>query len=354
MNIKIQGSELNRMMRTMTQCINPKDQNKGNIEIIYDNNLLSIRGTNGSFSAVVSTPILGGDGEVFCVDGTMFARACSMCNGEIEIRTDGKVCTIKGAGRTRLPIVQATIPAFERVSGKTCTVRAEAFTRGYNSVSYAISADQGRIVLTGVLIESMDGGIRMLTLDGFRMAMESVPCEAQEMKIVVPGSFMKLVSSSTAAGETITLTTDGKRIQADTDGTMLACTLLSGDFPDYNRIMPADFKTESLVHADQLQYALKSGSVVNQSNNLVKLVVSGDSITVMSNSEQADFDADVPCETQGDQLTIAFNYKYMMETINSIVGNEIVMRFNSAISPCIISGRDKDGFRLILPVRVAG
>ncbi len=354
MKIKIHSSELNRMMKTLTQCIDPKSAERGNVEIIYDNNLLSIRGTNGHYSAVMSTPILGGDGEIFCVDGTMFARVCAMCNGEIEISTDGKVCTVNGAGRTRLPLVDANIPAFDPVEGKECRIKSEAFSRGYSSVSYAISSDESRVVLTGVLMESSSKGMQMVTLDGFKMAMEYVPCETEEMRIIVPGAFMKLIASSTYAGETITLQTDGKRLQASTDGMMISCVLLSGDFPDYKRILPKEFKTESMVYADQLAYALKCGSVVNQSNNLVKLNVGETTMSVMSNSEQADFDADVECETHGDPLKIAFNHKFLMETINSITGNSIVMQFNSPITPCVVHEKDSDGWRLILPVRVAG
>ena len=354
MNIKLHSAELSRMMKTMTQCIDPKSQNLGNIEIIYDNNLFSIRGTNGQISAVMSAPVLGGNGESFCIDGTMFARVCAMCNDIVDVSTDGKVCTVKGAGRTRIPIVKAKIPAFEHVEGKTCTVRTEDFRAGYNSVSYAISSDQGRVVLTGVLMESTDDGMRMVSLDGFRMAVEDVSCESDDIRVVVPGAFMKLVATSTLLGERITLKTDGKRIQASTDSVLMSCTLLSDDFPDYKRILPTEFKTESLVAVDDIQNALKCGSVVNTSNNLVKMEVKEDAIKVMSNSEQADFDADVKCATNGDTLKIAFNHKYLLETIASVSEKSMTMRFNSSVSPCVIQGKDSNGCRLILPVRVAG
>ena len=354
MKIKIHSSELNRMMKTIVQCIDPKSQSLGNIEVVHDNNILSVRGTNGRYAAVMSTPVLGGDGESFCVDGQLFAKVCAMCSGEIDISTDEKSCTVKGAGRTRLPIVNAKIPAFEYVNGKACSIKAEAFSRGYSSVAYAISSDENRLVLSGVLMESDTEGVRMVTLDGFKMAMETVPCKTDDIQMIVPGAFMKLVSSSTFAGETITFKTDGKRVQVSTDGMAISCVLLSGEFPDYKKILPTVFKTSSLVYADQLQYALKCGGVVNQSNNLVKLNVGETSMTVMSNSEQADFDAEVGCETQGDALKIAFNHKFLMETITSIVGNEIVMQFNSPISPCVVKAKDSDGCRLILPVRVAG
>ena len=354
MNIKIHSSDINRMMKIITQCIDPKDSNRGNIEIIYENNLFSIRSSNGTYSAVTCTPVLGGDGESFCVDGTMFARVCAMCNGEISIITDSKTCTIKGAGRTRLPIVDAKIPSFERVEGKTCTVPAEAFSKGYGNVAYAISADQSRIQLTGVRVRSTDNGIEMMALDGFKMAVENILCDTEEMNIVIPGAFMKLISIGTFAGETVTIQTDGKRIQASTDGMMISCGLLAGEFPDLDRIIPKEFKTETLVGADSMQSALKSGSVVNTNNNLVKLNVEQNNLTVMSNSEQADFDAEVACVTNGQELKIAFNLKYLMETIASIGQSEIVMKFNSSVSPCILQGKENTGFRLILPVRVAG
>lgn len=354
MKIKVHSSELNRMMKTLTQCIDPKNADRGNVEIIYDNNLLSIRGTNGHYSAVMSTPLLGGDGESFCVDGTMFARVCAMCSGEISIETDGKVCTVKGAGRTRLPIVDAKIPAFEPVKGNECKIRADAFAKGYNSVSFAISQDETRLILTGVLMAAEDNKVSMVTIDGFKLAVENIPCEAGQMNIVVPGSFMKLISASTSSGETITLRSDGKKLQASTDGMMMSCVLLSGEFPDYKKMIPTDFRTNTLVNGSELMNALKCGSVVNTSNNLVKLNIEKESMTVMSNSEEADFDAEVHCDTMGNELKIAFNHKYLMETISSIDGENIVMHLNTSISPCVINRKDVDGFRLILPVRVVG
>ena len=93
---------------------------------------------------------------------------------------------------------------------------------------------------------------------------------------------------------------------------------------------------------------------MNSGNNLVKLVVGENDVKVMSNSEEADYEADVACETIGDGLKIAFNHKYLMETIASIVENEITLHFNTPVSPCIIGNKETSGFRLILPVRVAG
>lgn len=356
MNIKIHSSELNRMMRTLVQCIDTKDiTDRSNIEIIYDNNLLTIRGTDGHFSAVMSTPLLGGNGESFCVDGMMFSKVCSMCNGEIEIATDGKTCTIKGAGRTRLPIVDANIPRFESVSGKTVTVSSDQFAKVYGGVAYAIASDQNRIQLTGVLANTDGKGyMTMVALDGFQMSMDGAVCEGDEVKMIIPGAFMKLISQSTVSGEDITFRTDGRRLEAVTDGMLLACTLIGGEYPDYERILPKEFKTDCLVKVEELRNALKSGSVINTKQNLIKMEIGETSIKVMNNSEEADFEADVSCQTMGDPLKIAFNLKYLLNTINSINVEEVALHFNSSVSPCVATAKDSYGSRLILPVRVQG
>lgn len=354
MKIKVPGSELNRMMKTITQCIDVKHQTMSNIMIVHDNNLLTIRGTNGSFAAVMTTPVLGGDGESFCVDGGMFAKVVAMCTGDTEISTEGNRCTIKGVGRTRIPIVEAKIPNYERVNGKQFDISASDFARAYNGVAYAVSQDQSRITLTGVLMDSEDNTLRFVALDGFRMAVEEITGEFDGVRMVVPGTFMKLIATSTFPGDVIRISTNGKKVQAETDGVLISCTLLADEFPDYKRILPTEFKTDALVGSDLLRNAMKNSGVVCSTNNLVKLIVEHDKMIVMGNSEEADYDAEIPCEMLGDVIKIAFNLKYMIETINSVSAESIVLHFNSPTTPCIMHGKDENGTRLVLPVRVQG
>lgn len=354
MKIKVHSSEINRMMKTITQCIDPRFQNRGNIEIIYDNNLLAIRGTNGQVSAVVSTPMLGGNGEVFCVDGTMFAKVCAMCNGEIEISTDTKNCFIKGAGRTRLPIVNCDIPAFTHVEGNTFTLSSDDLAACYKGVSYAISEDQSRIQLTGILTESNGETVKMVSLDGFQMSVETAHCDGETARIVIPGTFVKLVVQGTITGEDVKISTDGQRIEASTDGMMLTSGLLSGEYPDYNKILPSEFSTACIVKVEDFLNALKCGSVIGSKKNLVKLDISDACIKLMSNSEEADYEADIPCSTHGNKLKIAFDQRYLMNTIGTVNAEEAILKFNSSVSPCVVQGKDTYGVRLLLPVRIVG
>ena len=356
MKLKIHSSELNRMMKTLGKCIDPRHQAFGNIEVIYDNNLLTLRGTNGMFSAVMSAPVMGGDGETFCIDGEMFGKICALSKGEVEIVTAGNNCMIRGAGKARLPIVQANIPPFARVEkGVSTVIKADDFARGFGGVEHAISTDEGssRIQLTGVYTEIGEYGMKMVTLDGFRLAVETLQCSGEQAKMVVPGAFMRLIKDSTFGNEDIKLKTDGSRLQVTTEGMMISCPLLVGDFPDYAKMLPKEFKTECLVNAEQLRTALKNSSVVC-SDKLVKFEISGNLLVVSGNSERADYETEVNCEIQGTGITIAFNLKYIMDTIASMGVEEVVLKMNTASSPCVVTGKQDGGLRLVLPVRVMG
>ena len=352
MKVRIHSSELNRMMKSIIPCVDVRDPNRDAVIVTCNENGLSIRGVGGQYAAVATAKLLAGEEETFCVTGSMFAKVCAMCSGEVEISTDDRNCTVKGAGRTRLPKIKANIPEYEHASGTETTVKAEDFARCYNGVSYAVSADQGRIVLTGVLVEAEGDRLKMTGLDGFQMAIESIPCRTDGLHAIVPNGFMKLVKDSTSAGEEIVIRCDGKRIEAMTDGLMISCGLLSGEYPNIDRILPQDFATRTLTHADQLRDALKSGSVINSDNNLVKLDVGSNSIRIMSNSERADYEATVDCETQGSELTIAFNQRYLMNAVNVVGGDQVILQFNAPTTPCVLRKADDDGVHLVLPVRV--
>lgn len=353
MNIKIHSAELNRIMKTITQCIDTRDSsNLANICITHEDNMLKFRATNGSFGAELSTPVLGGDGETFYVDGSMFAKVCAMCNGEIGITTDGKTCTVKGFGRTKLNMVEANIVSIEQIDGKSVVVDGGDLANCYGHVAYAVSTDQTRIQLTGVLTESNGKTLKMVGLDGFQMSIEETVCDGDEIKAIIPGAFMKLVASSVVSGDEVKLTVNSTIVTAEADGIMLRCGLLTGDYIDYNKIIPGEFKTKSKVNVEAVRNALKAGNVVGNKQNLVKLNVGANAITVNNNSERADFEAEIPCETQGDGLKIAFNEKYLMGTMNSIGDDNAELNFNGSVSPVVVKTMDGKGIRLLLPVRV--
>ncbi len=339
MKIKIHSNELNRMMKIIKPCLDTKSITKAVIRIVHEDNSLKIMATNGTFSAIVFTPLLGGDGESFGVDGPMMARVVNLCSGEVEISTDERSCTVKGTGRTKIPIVPVKLPEFKAVKGDSVSVLAEDFKYCFNRISYAIATENSRPMLTGAYIVTDGNQMEMVALDGFQMAKESTPATGGQIKVIIPGTFMNWTAAALENGEKMTMTTDGKRILAETDSMKLSCSLLGSEYIDYQRLLPETFETEAMIKVSQVQDALKSGSIVNNKQRLVKVRVDKDELTITSNSEEADYEANIPCEVQGKPILIAFNERYLMNTMNALDADEAVMKFNQPSSPIIVQGK---------------
>ena len=355
MRIQVGSSEMNRIMKTIGRCVDTRDiGGLGNVEISHDNNLLTFRSSNGTFTAEMSTPMLGGDGEKFCVDAGVLGKVCALCSGEITLETTENACIVKGAGRTRLPMVTAKIPKLKEIDGQHCFVKAEDLKYAYNGVAHAISTNVAQVVLNGVHTAVLPEGLQLTALDGFQMAREVVNCDGDEMSMVIPGTFMRLIVDSTFDGETVTLISDGHRIQAETDGMKITCGLLANTFPAIDGKLPTEFATEVLLDAAQIKSVLKAGNVINNTNKTVKIIVEENRVTVKNNSEHADYEAVLECSTTGAPITLAFNQQYILNAINSINAEEIVMKMNTRVSPVKITAKQERGFRVTSPVRTQG
>lgn len=353
MNIRLHGADMNAAMRIIKKCVMPKEPKLANVEISHDGDGIDMRATNGTFSASVHVPLMVEEFAPFCVDGTMLASIMAMnANREIEMAAEGQSCVIRGNGRTRIPVLRMHVPEMETVSGQTVTMDAMAFARVCEQVKHAIATDMTRIVLTGAFVETDGAKMTMTTLDGFRLARETVACEGDTVRMLIPGGFLTLIASSVADGETLELVTDGKTVIARTPFVTLKCGLLTGEYVDVNRILPTDTWHECLVNRNDVLDALKSANAVVSMEKLVRLVVNGNVMRLYGSSEQADYEAEIECVCNGDdRLTVAFNAAYLVNALSTLDTDEIVMTFHGPTAPMVMRRREGEGIRLVLPVR---
>ena len=72
-----------------------------------------------------------------------------------------------------------------------------------------------------------------------------------------------------------------------------------------------------------------------------------------SNSEMGDVEEKIGVTTEGKDITIAFNVRYITDVLKALSDEEVVMRFNSNVSPCVICPTQGERYLyLVLPVRV--
>ena len=223
---------------------------------------------------------------------------------------------------------------------------------------FAIAVDESRPILTGCLMEVGKAEMRVVALDGFRLAMRKESIEGPESDVAavvggkVLGDIAKILSDT---DEEVALCFSRSHVQMNVGATHIVARLLEGEFIRYRQILPQEWQTRVSVRSGELGSAIDRASLIAREgkSNLVCFKIDGDTLTVTSNSENGDMEEKIDVTTEGKDLTIAFNVRYITDVLKAISDDEVFMRFNSNVSPCVVCPTEGDSYLyLVLPVRV--
>ncbi len=273
------------------------------------------------------------------------------------------IATLRCAGsRTTIAGKSADLfPALPVISGENSITLPQPLLRDMiQETSFAVSADESRKILTGCLLEIADGEVRMVALDGFRLAVRIAPlsADAKKMSAVIPSKLLQELSKIVGGGEEdmVTMTFASSQLMAEIGNTKVYATLLEGEYIKYRQIIPSTWKTAvKILDRDQLMLCVERASLMAKESktNLITLTISDSLMTITSNSEMGDVYEEIQVETEGNPLKIAFNVKYVSDVIRAIEDEEFVMRFNTGVTPCVIVPAEGSAYTyMVLPVRL--
>lgn len=224
--------------------------------------------------------------------------------------------------------------------------------------AFAIASDETRPILTGCLVEAEENTLSIVALDGFRLALrrEQFSSPLPEISMVVPGKSLGEVARILDDSEELaTLSWSKTHLLVTIGKTRVVTRLLEGEFIRYKQILPADWQTRVTVSKQALENAVDRAYLMAREgkNNLIKLHIEEGTMLITSNAEMGDVREEVDIRFEGRETDIAFNVRYISDTLRAIEDDEVVLRFNSNVSPCLICPKEGDRFvYLALPVRV--
>ena len=143
------------------------------------------------------------------------------------------------------------------------------------------------------------------------------------------------------------------RIEAGCDEAGRGC--LAGPVYAAAVILPADFKSEALADKSSVQDAIERASLMAREgkNNLIRMSFRENMLKISSNAELGDVEEEMEASLVGEPVDIAFNARYITDVIRNVSDENLCMKFNSSVSPCVVVPQNGDDYiYLILPVRV--
>ena len=177
-------------------------------------------------------------------------------------------------------------------------------------------------------------------------------CRAGSVGKVLPGLECRILGDD---GD-VELKLDKTHVSFEIGSTRVVARLLEGEFIKYRSIIPATWSSLIRVNRQELAACIDRASLMARDgkNNLMKFSVGDNKLVITSNSEMGDAYEELEAAHTGDELTISFNIRFMSDIMKVVEDDEIVMRFNSAVSPCVICPTEGDAYTyLVLPVRNA-
>ncbi|MBN2025524.1 MAG: DNA polymerase III subunit beta [Actinobacteria bacterium] len=223
-------------------------------------------------------------------------------------------------------------------------------------VSRAASRDEKRPTLLGMLLEIEREEVRMVSTDSYRLAIRKIRegFRAQEEgKYIIPASAMANLVRIAGKEEKMDVYRDENKgqVRFDVGGSSHIIRLIEGKFPKYGQFIPESIENLVEVEKEALLGALKRASLISST---VKIIISGDSITVESESRDVgEGKEEISASYNGEDMEIAFNSRFLEDGIMSIDGDKMVMSITESLKPGIIKEKEGEEFMyIIMPIRL--
>ncbi|MBC5811638.1 MAG: DNA polymerase III subunit beta [Candidatus Eremiobacteraeota bacterium] len=250
--------------------------------------------------------------------------------------------------------------------GTTFAIDAKRFREGINATIFAASGEEARgAVLMGTLLEVAGDQFTMVATDGYRLAKWqttlSRPLEDEgTIKYIVPSRALAEAARNLGGAETVEISAlgpAGNQLAFAAQHTSIVVRLVDGQYPNYGQVIPAQFDRSVTVNTSALIAGLRRAELVaGDRASMVKISVANQQLIITANSDTTgNAYEELEVEQTGDDLTIAFNARYLVEILNHVDAPQIKMEFLGPLSPAAIRPSDEsEGVRqmyVLMPLR---
>ncbi|MGM0461649.1 MAG: DNA polymerase III subunit beta [Fibrobacterota bacterium] len=259
-------------------------------------------------------------------------------NNTLEISDDsGFKCSITGVGLREFPHFPDTDFTEKH------TLSPAVFTSLYNKSSFAVSKDDSRGCLCGILWELSKKRTGMVATDGHRLGARFIDTHIEmEHSIIVPPKSLKHIISvfDLEEAEELQFSLQDKYIIFYLDNFILSTKLIKGPYPDYEKGIPKEFSKTALVDKSIFLESIKRVSLLSSNKNQLVKVFFEDGIMNIStdNRDIGGFaEQNIPIEYEGDEsLTIGFNSKYLQDIISAVESKKVKIKMNNHIKAVVL------------------
>lgn len=250
-------------------------------------------------------------------------------------------------------------PRLASNEGQGVRVEAAAFASALRQVVRAASKDDLRPILTGVLLASHGGGLRLVATDSYRLAvrdLKGVSMLPEGQRVLVAAKGLAEVQRLAGDGE-IEVVLRERDVVFRTSRAEVTARLIEGDFPNYEQLIPSGYPNRLVVAREALLESLDRVQIVgqNRDNAAVRLAMSASGLELsMSAQDVGNAQESLDAKYEGNELTVAFNPVFLRDGVDAIDGSEVALDTVDPLKPATLRAVDGGDFLyLLMPVRTS-
>lgn len=282
---------------------------------------LTVRCTDLESLIQVTVPAqVEGEGVAVLPWATLYRILCHVPKEHVALEVDDKMRTATlrwGFSRYRLyGFDPEQYPGLPDIGGSSFTVDAADLRLALRRTAYAVSKDLTRPWITGVHLVGLKDRVRLLAVDGVRIAWATLPVQAPEVNVILSGAGLLTQFLPQKPGTEARVSIDDTHLTVEVDGLLFRSRSIDGEFPDVMRLIPSNpAQTKATVNRMDLLMALRRVPVLSWGGTAL-FTFKGDTLTLSGKSEEVgDLEEAIPCTLEGGPLETGFNCAFLADAL---------------------------------------
>ena len=220
--------------------------------------------------------------------------------------------------------------------------------------SFAISMEQMRYALNGVLFVPGKGHLEIVATDGRRLAYTKRAAKSEKATkgFIVPIKAVNEIQKMLAEGlETVALRFDENRIYARAGTASMFAQLVDGQFPSYNDVIPKGNDVKVSFISDDLAAAVAQAALmITPQSMAIKMSFADDNLRFNSSSaEHGEAKIEIKIKYSGTPIELCFNPAFLLDMLRAVPGQEVTLEMKDGESPVLFRSGD-DYQYVVMPI----
>src|SRR5213078_16273 len=221
----------------------------------------------------------------------------------------------------------------------------------------AISHEETRYALNGVLFALTGKDARLVATDGHRLALASrtVGNVGAAVTGIVPRKAVLEIQRVLGAGEEVQIALTENQFLLRMPNFMMTARLIEGQFPNYDAVIPKGHPGKLVISRSAFAAALRRVAVMAEDRNKpVRLALTPTALRLTASSQDlGEAEEVLEVEYHGGELVIGFNSRYLLDAISAVEREQIVLELKDSLSPGVIKSVEEEGYCcVIMPMRI--